>query len=124
MLFEEFIPTEDCSLCELQDICNVGYVSIPSYSVVTCEAFKDAVRKYGGKEKILEEIYNLIKEAVLYKEENYDVNKSATYDRLLQGYSFGTISKGVDENGFLLHPTYVSPGRYGQSDTFRITSIH
>lgn len=56
-----------CDLCELQEICNL--VNIPSYTVITCEAFKDAVRKYGGKEKILEEIYNLIKEAVLYKEE-------------------------------------------------------
>ena len=65
MLFERLIPTEDCSLCELQDICNVGYVSILSYSAVTCEAFKTAVREYGGKEKLLEEIYNLIKEAVL-----------------------------------------------------------
>lgn len=83
MLFnEKLIPTEDCSLCELQDICNVGYVSIPSYSVVTCEAFKNAVKEYGGKEKILEEIDNLIKEAVLYKEEKQDVNKPFSYELL------------------------------------------
>ena len=56
MLFERLIPTEDCSLCELQDICNVGYVSIPSYSAVTCEAFKTAVREYGGKEKLLDDL--------------------------------------------------------------------
>lgn len=54
-----------------------------SYSTVTCESFKNAVREYGGKEKLLEEIYNLIKEAVLYKEEKQDVNKPLTYDRLL-----------------------------------------
>ena len=60
MLFERLIPTEDCSLCELQDICNIGYVSIPSYSVVTCEAFKNAVREYGGKDKILTELYDQI----------------------------------------------------------------
>ena len=82
-MFERLIPTEDCSLCELQDICNVGYVSMPSYSVITCEAFKNAVREYGGKEKILEEIYNLINEAVLYKEEKQDVNEPFTYDRFL-----------------------------------------
>ena len=69
MLFERLIPTEDCSLCELQDICNAGYVTAPSYSLITCEAFKNAVREYGGKEKLLEEVYNLVKEAVLYKEE-------------------------------------------------------
>ena len=38
---------------------------MPSYSVITCEAFKNAVREYGGKDKILDEIYNLINEAVL-----------------------------------------------------------
>ena len=81
MSFERLIPTEDCSLCELQDICNTGYVSIPSYS--TCEAFKNAVREYGGKEKLLEEIYNLIKEVILYKEEKQNVNKPFTYDRFL-----------------------------------------
>ena len=59
-MFERLIPTEDCSLCELQDICNIGYVSIPSYSVVTCEAFKNAVREYGGKDKILTELYDQI----------------------------------------------------------------
>lgn len=56
---------------------------MPSYSVITCEAFKNAVREYGGKEKILEEIYNLIKEVVLYKEEKQNVNKPFTYDRFL-----------------------------------------
>ena len=60
MLFERLVPTEDCSLCELQDICNIGYVSVPSYSVVTCEAFKNAVREYGGKDKILTELYDQI----------------------------------------------------------------
>ena len=60
MLFERLIPTEDCSLCELQDICNIGYVSIPSYSIVTCEAFKNAVREYGGRDKILTELYDQI----------------------------------------------------------------
>lgn len=61
----------------------MGRVSLPSYSIITCEAFKDAVKKYGGKEKLLEEIYNLINEAVLYKEEKQDVNKPFTYDRFL-----------------------------------------
>ena len=56
-----------CNLCELQEICNL--IDVSSYTIITCEAFKDAVREYGGKEKILEEIYNLIKEATLYKEE-------------------------------------------------------
>ena len=68
-MFERLIPTEKCSLCELQGISNIGYDTAPNYSLITCEALKDAVRKYGGKEKLLEEIYNLIKEAVLYKEE-------------------------------------------------------
>lgn len=125
MLFEErLIPTEDCEGCELQDICNVGHVSMPSCSVITCEAFKNAVREYGGKEKILEEIYNLIKEATLYKEEEQDVNEPITYDRFLQSYSFGTVSEGPYTNGFLLHAPYVSPERRRQGDTFRITSIH
>jgi hypothetical protein len=97
---------------------------MPSYSVITCEAFKTAVREYGGKEKILEEIYNLIKEAVLYKEEKQDVNKPFTYDRFLQSYSFGTVSEGPYTNGFLLYPPYVSLERCGQGDTFRIASIH
>ena len=57
----------NCNLCELQEICDLANIS--SYTIITCEAFKNAVREYGGKEKILEEIYNLINEAVLYKEE-------------------------------------------------------
>ena len=34
------------------------------YTLITCEAFKNAVREYGGKEKILEEIYNQLKEII------------------------------------------------------------
>ena len=97
---------------------------MPSYSVITCEAFKNAVREYGGKEKILEEIYDLINNAVLYKEENYDVNKPASYDRFLQSYSFGTVSEGLDPNGFLLHTPHVSPEGCRQGDTFRTASVH
>ena len=67
-----------CELCELQEICNLADIS--SYTIITCEAFKDAVRKYGGKDKVLEEIYNLIKNAVLYKEEKYDINEPFTFD--------------------------------------------
>ena len=60
----------NCELCELQEICEMCHITKPRYhQVVTCEAFKDAVRQYGGKDKILEEIYDLIKNAVLYKEE-------------------------------------------------------
>lgn len=73
-------PTDNCETCELNWICNACYISVPSYSLATCEAFKNAVREYGGKEKLLEEIYKLINEAVLYKEEKQDVNKPFTYD--------------------------------------------
>lgn len=62
MLFERLIPTEDCSLCELQDIYNAGYISILNYSVVTCEAFKNAVREYGGKEKLQKDLFETISE--------------------------------------------------------------
>ena len=97
---------------------------MPSYSVITCEAFKNAVREYGGKEKILEEIYNLINEAVLYKEEKQDVNEPITYDRFLQGMSRISISEGTDKDGLVLYSSNVSSGRCGQGDTFRVTSIH
>ena len=92
--------------------------------MITCEAFKDAIRQYGGKEKLLEEIYNLIKKTVLYKEEKQNVNKPFTYDRFLQSYSFGTISERIDKNGIVLHSSNVPFGRCGQGDAFRLASVH
>ena len=55
----------NCELCELQEICNLTNIS--SYTIITCEAFKDAVREYGGKEKILEEISILEKDVFVNK---------------------------------------------------------
>ncbi len=111
----------NCELCELQEICSLRTQN--PYTLITCEAFKDAVRKYGGKDKIMEDLYNQLKE-IIESEEKQDVNKPITYDRLLQSYSFGAVPKRINENGFLLHTPYVSPGRCGQGDTFRITSVH
>ena len=111
----------NCELCELQEICNLRTQN--PYTLITCEAFKDAVRKYGGKDKIMEDLYNQLKE-IIESEEKQDVNKPFAYDRLLQSYSFGTVSEGPDQNGFLLHSPHVPFGRCGQSDTFRITGVH
>ena len=96
-----------CELCELQEICDLRTQN--PYTLITCEAFKDAVRKYGGKDKIMEDLYNQLKE-IIESEEKQDVNKPFTYDRLLQSYSFGTVSEGSDQNGFLLHSSYEPPG--------------
>ena len=60
MRYNELQPTDNCEECELKELCNIAIVSIPSYSIMTCEAFKNAVRQYGGKDKILKGLYDQI----------------------------------------------------------------
>ena len=113
---------QNCELCELHDLCK-EYLRPSPYQVITCEALKAAIREYGGIDKMYKDLYDALKEAI-EMEEKQNVNKPFTDDRLLQSYSFGTVSEGVDENGIVLHSSNVPSGRCGQSDTFRITSVH
>ena len=62
MMNKRLIPTDDCEACELKSICDMGYISVPSYSVITCEALRTAVKEYGGKEKLEKDIFNKIAE--------------------------------------------------------------
>lgn len=58
MMLKRMNQVNDCNGCELQEVCSMCYVS--SYSLITCESLKDAVRKYGGKEKLLQELYDKV----------------------------------------------------------------
>ena len=64
MTYERLIPTKNCEGCELKEICDMGYISAPSYSLTTCEALKTAIREYGGKDKLKQDIFNQIKEFI------------------------------------------------------------
>lgn len=55
------VPTDNCETCELNWICNACYVSMPNYSLTTCEVFKNAIREYGGVEKLCESIVKSMK---------------------------------------------------------------
>lgn len=113
---------QNCELCELHELCK-EYLRPSPYQVITCEAFKAAIRDYGGVDKLYKDLYDALKQAI-ETEEKQDVNKPLTYDRLLQSYSFGAISEGFNEDGFVLHSSNVPSERCGQSDAFRFTSVH
>lgn len=63
MIYKPFQSTETCTECNLKEICDLGIFSAPRYSVIACEARIRAVKEYGGKNKLLTEIYTKFKEA-------------------------------------------------------------
>ena len=125
MIYERLTPTEDCEDCELKELCDIGYVLVPSYSIITCEAFRAAVKQFGGIEKLEQYIFEKLEEFKDNKMEefNYD-DESVAFNRFLQSDPLGTVSAWSDQDGFILHTKNVSLKRYGQGDAFRITGVH
>ena len=128
---------DKCELCELNEVCSlINEPKMPLY--INCEAFKDVVRKYGGKNKLLDDIFEMFKKETPKLEQsncsyifeikkkginNYD-DESVAFNRFLQSDPLGTVSAWSDQNGFILHTPNVSLERHEQGYDVRITSVH
>ena len=125
MNYNRLTPNEECETCELKQICDIGYVSAPSYSIITCEAFRAAVKQFGGKEKLEQYIFEKLEEFKDNKMEefNYD-DESVAFNRFLQSDPLGTVSAWSNQDGFILHTPNVPPKGHGQNSVVRITGIH
>lgn len=58
---------QNCELCELHELCK-EYLRPSPYQVITCEAFKAAIRDYGGVDKLYKDLYDALKQAIKTEE--------------------------------------------------------
>ena len=91
-------------------ILSLGYINTKFLNIDQKVKFAYLYNKYVHQS--LEEIYNLVKNAVLYKEEKEHNDEPTAFNRFLQGDPLGTVSAWSNQDGFILHPKNVSLKRH------------
>lgn len=83
MKYNTLQSTEACAGCGMREICDLGVISAPNNSTITCEALMKAIKEYGGKDKFLKDMYEKLTEA--NKEQKIENNQEFSMEILNEG---------------------------------------